>query len=395
MLSTFETSLGPSEPHQQEYAQSRQKHIRSLLQSCPEIVPAGSLVSELSYVSEAVNAVTTWHDPITSDLLAFGIAKISEKEVSKGHGARVIALVGGQCREKVQLARLTSQRVRLEGLGSRFGTSKVDDEDCCWWASPHGPVQQVCFSERDGWPSKWLAVRTRQHVTILRLTLKRSIAQNQCSEERNDQVPTRLSVENIVTIRSDGLHVYVTFNPWDEMQVAVIDAKGCLAIWHVERSESKSGRWTARSGPKTDSLDGEHSQDMKETDGWGKVLWVSDSRTMVAATRKTFIVHAIDSPENHLNRPILLPEKDSGWILDMKRSKADPSHVFLLTSHRIFFIRILSATEREIGGEENIGAEILLSCLHHRAPRDISLCMSIGAHSDGKSRVITSYTSDP
>ena len=383
-----------SEPDHQQFSTSRRKHIKSLLRSCPELVPVGSFIPELCYISEAVSDITTWHNPMVSELLAFGVAGGYQKGASTEHGSRVIALVEGFGRESVQVACLNSQRCKWEGSKEiQFDTLKISDEDCSWWMGSKGPVQQVCFSEKDDHFSNWLAIRTLQCISIVSLTFSetptiRSSESIRVHGNRNHRL-TSLSIDKIIDIslaETGRVLVYVAFNPWNEQHIAAIDTKGHFTLWSIIRKEGTRDVWTAKSGHIVNVFDGQDSSDNKESDGWGKIMWAGDANNMVAATRKVFSVYAIESPMRRLKCPTLLEEKRQGWILDMQRSPDNSSHVFVLTSHRIFCLNLLSAREREATEEGDVGTKILVSCIHHREPKDISLRLSLSAGNDSESR---------
>ena len=372
----------------QEFSVYRRKQIKTILSSLPEIVPIGPLLPELCHVSETIDALTACYDPITSDLFDFGVAKGNQEETLGENEDRVIALVGGLCRERVQVTRLTSEPLEWEDSSRLwFNTMRIDNRDTFWWTGPNGPVQQVCFSGKDGHPSGWLAIRTLQHITILRPTLRDgSTARKIDRHRRGYPASTSLLVDEVLEIslvQQGRILAHIAFDPWNEQQIAAIDTKGRLTVWYLEVEEKTRSRWTTRLDLTVFDSDKERSQSTEKTDGWGVVMWTGDTEIIVAATRTMFSVRTISTPETFLEVPEVLPEKELGWILDVKRSGANPFHVFVLTSHRLFRLSLLNTVERETEEETNIEAKIILSCLHYRDPRDLSLCMSLCADQNG------------
>ena len=74
--------------------------------------------------------------------------------------------------------------------------------------------------------------------------------------------------------------------------------------------------------------------------------------------------------------PRLFEPKSADQIVDMKRSPSNLSHIFLLTSSRIFWLNVSNYQNHRGGGLE-AGAQILLSWVHFRDQQDSSLRLNV------------------
>ncbi|KAI4135293.1 MAG: hypothetical protein LQ347_000811, partial [Umbilicaria vellea] len=132
-------------------------------------------------------------------------------------------------------------------------------------------------------------------------------------------------------------------------------------------------------------------------DGWDSILWAGDTNTVVVADHHTLAIFNLMAPRQRLAASNLHFEKDADWILNLKRSPLDDSHLFLVTSSRIMCLRIRGSGQDEDVKDEDvkyedikdedikdedvkdlrIGAEILFSTRHFRDQEDISLRLQL------------------
>ena len=370
-------------------ATERTQNIKDLTRQYPALQAASSLLPELAQVSEVVEEVTSGHDPTVSELLAIGEAVDPD---SRGHGFKTVsiaAFAGGSTGESVRVVLLhkeklgwkDSKNIRLNAF-----TSKGGEEG--WWTGNGSPMQQLVFAEAEGRPTSWLAVRYHGAISVLRPQLRRNADLLQLAYAASNRTSqSRLSADHIVTLPMDKANGVpysdVTFNPWYNQQIATIDQTGAWAVWDVEKTEKRAkGRtfWTInkiRCGGLHDDLYEGETLSSNVADGWGAVLWAGDLSTVIVAGRRMLAIFDIKGSSRRLVTPNLVSATTSEWILDVKRSSKDPTHVFVTTTFRVFWLQIASFAGNHARGEMAAGAKCLLSWRHFRDPGDISLSLQV------------------
>ena len=388
----FQSPLPAPTAHVQS-ATERARNIKDLTHQYPELLPASSLLPGLGQVSEVVDEVTSSHDPTTSELLAIGEAVDSDHKGHRGlKTVSIAAAAGGAAGEAVRLVLLNnvklgwedSKNIRLSAFSSKGGEEG-------WWYGNGSPVQQLVFAEAEGRPSPWLAVRYHEAIAVLQPELRRNTYMPPLAAS-NRNTPSRLSANHIMTLRID--HAYdvpysdVTFNPWYNQQIATIDQKGSWAVWDIEKREkqAKGTRfWNVkktRYGELFDGLPEGETLNSSVADGWGVILWAGDPSRIIVASRRIFAVLDITGNPRRLLSPKLLSSTTLEWILDVKRSSKDLTHVFVITTLSIFWLQVTSPAGTYDLEELAVGAKCLLSWRHFRDPEDISLSLGVADHSE-------------
>ena len=384
----IQSPLHGSTPHIQR-ATERTQNIKDLTRQYPELQPASSLLPALAQVSEVVEEVASGHDPTVSELLAIGEAVDLH---SRGHGFKTVpiaAFAGGSTGESVSLVLLHNEKLgwkESKNIRLNAFTSKGGEEG--WWTGNGSPIQQLIFAESEGRPTSWLAIRYHGAISVLRPQLRRNADLLPLAYAASNRTPqSRLSADHIVTLPPDKANGVpysdVAFNPWYNQQIATIDQTGAWAVWDVEKTQKRAkGRtfWTInkiRHGGLHDDLSEGETPSSSVADGWGAVLWAGDLSTVIVASRRIFAIFDIKGSPRRLVTPNLVSATTSEWILDLKRSSKDPTHVFVTTTFRIFWLHIASFAGSHADGEMAVGAKCLLSWRHFRDPEDISLTLQV------------------
>lgn len=375
-------------------ATERTHNIKDLTNQYPELLPASSLLPGLAQVSEVVDDVTSSHDPVRSKLLAIGEAVDSD---SKRRGLKtlsVAAVAGGGAGEAVRLILLTKHKLGWEGSKNiQLSTFSSEGGEEGWWYGNGSPIQQLVFAEAQGRPSSWLAVRHHGAISVLRPELRRDpgiLSLAQSPSIRN--TPSRLNANHVVTLSIGQAHNVpfsdVAFNPWYNQQIATIDQEGAWAVWDIEKVEKQAkGRrfWTVkqiRLGRLLDGLPEGETSTSSLLDGWGVVLWAGDLSTIIVASRRMLAVFDITGDPRRLLAPNIVSTTTAEWILDVKRSPKDSTHVFVTTTSSIFWLQVTSSAHTHHGEEVAVGAKCLLSWRHFRDPEDISLGLEVADDSE-------------
>lgn len=391
---TIAPSTEISSRHSSHLAVGRAHDIKKLIGAYPELVPGISLLPGLEKTSEAIVNATSRHDPAVSQLLAFGKAADLDNQRSGARTVPIAAIAGGDAREAVRLVRLSHEYLRWLGHSTiGLKTPTLGDGDQGWWIGNESPIQQLCFAEAGGEPGTWLAVRYSGATTILRPLLRRLPvpatflkgpgAYRKCFPSSRIDANPILSLP--VELTGGAPHADVSFNPFNERQFAIVDQRGHWSIWNIKGQHRRRHLWNATAGPNghINAADDDNedvkagiSADVKQ-DGWGLILWAGGISTIVVADRRTLAVFDLRAPSQRLVSPDLHLDTEADWILDLKRSPLNDSHVFLVTSSRILCLRFRVSDQEEDAKELKIGTEILFSTRHFRDQEDISLRLQL------------------
>ena len=370
-------------------ASDRSRTITELTQEHPELAPAAFLLSDLAQTSEAVNEVTSRHDPTVSELLAFGEAV----DITRGRGrlrkTPIVAVTAGVAGEFVKLVRLTPAQLVWDDSGdAHMDCMTARDGEEGFWMGNGSRVQQLVFAEAEGKPSHWLAVRYHGAISILRPLLLPDTDIAAFYDEGT--VPySRLDANHTLTLAEQNGVPFsdLCFNPWNNQQFATIDQKGCWTIWDIEVSVNakKKGHGTVIQrfqGHITDGHKEGPASLFPVADGWNRVLWVGAKENVAVASRRSLTVFDIENPLEKLYDLDIDQGKEGDWLLDIKQCSLDASSLFVVTSSRILWIRAPSAGDYYKSHGVKPGASILLSWEHFRDREDISLRLNIIGVSD-------------
>ncbi len=384
----FEALLAHNPSNGAQGAITRTRNIKKLAQTYPELVPGISLLPALAQVSEIVCEATSRYDPSVSELLAFGTALNRDNPRKGSKTVSIIATAGGEAGEAVRLACLRRRQIGWHANNTiGLNCPEVENKEQGWWSGYGGPIQQLCFAEGEGNANSWLAVRYPGATTILRPNLHRrtTLPVSSSSSKPRDLYPaSRLDPNPVATVpieRSGGApHANVSFNPWFEKQLAIVDQEGRWSVWDIENQNSRRNLWAVKAGSAGNIHDGQNEgldSSYIDADGWGSILWACNVHTLLVFSRRTFVLCNIKEDLEPLAGPDLALTKTVDWILDVKRSPSDKSHVFVVTSSRIFWLRIIGFGEMKTVGDPDVGAKILLSWRHFLDQMDISLGLSV------------------
>ncbi|KAF6224199.1 hypothetical protein HO133_010774 [Letharia lupina] len=379
-------------------ATERAQNIKDITHQYPELLPASSLLPALAQVSEVVEDVTSSHDPTVSELLAFGEAVDLDNIGHRSEKVPIAAVAGGDAGEAVRLVLLNHEKLGWEGSKNlRLSAFSAKGGEEGWWSGNGSPIQQLVFGEAEGRPSSWLAVRCHGAVSVLRPQLRRTADMLPFAHAASNHNPSsRLNVNHIVTLPihqvNDAPYSDIAFNPWYNQQIATVDQKGGWALWDIEKKEKQArGKksWTVqkiRDGGLLGGLPEGETLTSSVADGWGTVLWAGDLSTIVVARRRMLAVYGIAGKPRRLVAPSLVSTTTSEWILDVKRSSKDSTHVFVITTFSIFWLQIAGSAGNRKGEEVAAGAKCLLSWRHFRDPEDISLRLRVAEDSESGDR---------
>ena len=319
------------------------------------------------------------YDPLIGDLISFGKAVNLDNHYSGARAVDIAAVAGGPAGEAVRLIRLGRQQLQWERNTKTFlSIKKLGGGEQCVWMSNSSPVQQMCFSNGVDGPGSWLAVRSTVLVTILRPVMRRLPVPTHSIRSRSGHSFSRLDPNPFVqlSIKRTGGESFadVSFNPWNDHQLATVDLNGHWSIWNIKGQYQRRSTWTLEAGPAGHLENQGPGLEIVTEDGWGAVLWAANLNTLVVVRRSVIAVYDVENGPVRLSTCNLNFLTQSDIILDIKRSLKSPCNVYVLTSTKIVWLRLDVDTEDGRNESQPI-AIVLLSWWHYRSYEDISLHM--------------------
>jgi RNA polymerase I-specific transcription initiation factor RRN6 len=250
------------------------------------------------------------------------------------------------------------------------------------------PIRQIRFSSGLEGPNNLLAIRLKSSTLVCQPlyhkqpSLTRPI-RHFAFKKSQTQNRSRIDVNPLVeisTVQTGGCtQVDVTFNPWSQNQLGIIDEKGNWNIWDFSGAFKNSDYQTLhclQTGSLSRSSDGS-VDDSKyvQHDGWGKIEWVGDVNTFIACNRRDAALYNSEDGTTTSSNIEFNWSSASEWILDVK-AFSESSQLFILTT-----LRILCLDIRNHKGQSSSPQVPQLSWQHHRDPDDLTLrltSLSIG-----------------
>ena len=377
-------------------AYTRSQNIKDLARIYPELVPAAHFLPQWTQKSESVEEFSSTVDPLRSDLLALCELFSTGQEASEVQNTRIAAVAGGNSGDIVRLLRLNQVQYGWQDHDAvHFLSNTLQKGVESRWEGQHGPVQQLCFAGKlQPEHACWLAVRYHTTTIIIQLSTApertslglgpyiRPITHKLAAAAIYGSVIVTLPIK-----RTGGTpHADICFSPWSRRRFGILDQQGRWSIWtihgHSQRRELPEAKILA-TGSIYENSDKTVNLSDSFHDGWGRMLWIDTPKTVLLAMRTCLTAFHIELPLKRLWTPEPALSGDGDWILDMKRSSLDLSHVFVLTTTRIFWLRTYI---HEVPGTSNTDLFIksLLSWKHFRDPADISLRISVLGNSDSR-----------
>lgn len=372
-------------------ANRRKNVIQQLLEDYPEIAPASALLPPWAEESEVIQDSTAQYDPAISDILAFGRAYHPLHHRKSPQNVPVVAIPGGAAGEFIRVIQLIPAIVGWgEGSDVQLRDNVFQPRVQGLWCGNGSRIQQLQFAQSDDGPTEWLAVRYGGNTSILRVILRATEVPTRDSTSRlpaiEDNADFCIELKQVVTVsmqRSGGApHAAICFNPWNPRQFAVVDQAFHWTVWTIRSINTKTDVWTVDAGASGYLVqdrtgdDEESAPNESKFDGWGAVDWVDNGTSLIVCNRRRIVCFEAQNP----SRPRLIPdlglENTRDWILDVKKAPTNPTHLFIVTSSRVFLLRLTS----EHAGDEDqqqLDVKILLSWTHFRNDFDVSLSMQV------------------
>ena len=369
-----------------------------LVKNCPEVFPANVISTALAQEPSAIDIELSSN---VGSLLEIGRAV----DIDRVSGSRKPQILAMPCGEAGHILRLVRPCIESYGWGKQSAVRVSLMDPACpdqgYWVGTGGVIRQISFADDSKGSGTWLAVRQAAATTIFRPMYGEIPATARSFHGHRMTVPSsNLDPNPVVTLEAERTgskcHVDVSFNPWYPRQFAVIDQHGRWSIWDVEGLEHRNSSFElvpGRSGQIYDGHIPDQGLKMAEPDlldGWHRILWVSGVKTLAVCNRRHLAVFDVKGTPTRLDCPEFLAADNSDSILDVKRSAANLSHLFVLTTSRVFWIGLTPACEQGDSPNGYVGAKVILSYRHFRDGNDETMKLAVVNDERGK-EIITQY----
>lgn len=324
----------------------------------------------------------------TGQLLALGAA-VDESRMPAYRTEPIIAMPYG---EAGNVLRLLRPRIENYGWGIqssvRLPLMNASIAEKGHWVGTGGRIYQVVFAEDGKFSSTWLAVRQLSVITIFRPMYH--ISHTPAFKPDTFGVsfpPSHISANPVALLNAQQCgsksFIDLSFNPYYPRQFAVIDEAGFWCIWDIEGRKSLTLAAGKQGTVKNETMTQTASNEEEITDGWHRIVWLTNVSTIAVCDRRSLVVFDITATPKRLRTHRLFLPSSSDWILDIKRSAIHSDHLYVLTSSRIFWLKIIAFDE----GKKHVssGAKLILSYRHYRDPNDNTMSLEVLTDNDGKS----------
>jgi RNA polymerase I-specific transcription initiation factor RRN6 len=377
-----------AEQQQQRYTRQLEFGVSNLVRTHPELAPARPLLSTLHRVSEAVSTTTAGYDPANGHVIAYGYVFADGYENRKKR-VHLLAVPGGRNGEALRLVRLRKQPYGWQPGGETLDLPSPVDE-VGWWMGKGAPIQQICFAEplREHDRTSLLAVRLSGCIVILNPRYHIGLVPPAGVSVDCIYPPSRVGADILFEITPScahgGIHVDVSFNPWNHKEIAVIDHDGKWTVFRIDRLNKRSKfrvPTLIRTGHIKDQVFANVPRDLLtedafRDDGWARILWAGNSSSIIICTRLRI---ASFNFKSEIASELLLPSTKglpNGCHLDLVRCPNRPHWVFLLTTEHILWVDV-SELDDDLMDKRYNRARVILCTRHFRSPSDITLSMQV------------------
>lgn len=358
----------------------------------PELAACWPLVKNET-LSHVITKAAEYCDPLVTSLLDLGHAVDIGKDDSSRRAIPIAVVASGQCGNAISFRTIEEDIVELRReTPTEMRVPSIGNKESIEWCAGGAPVRQICFARTVEEKATWMAARFQHSTTIFRPQYHRQPVPAHTDHEgqrgstvyhRNSRLHANPLVE-VSHLQTGGFaHADVTFNPWYPKQFALVDERGNWSIWEIsggrkKREKLRRTSWSAtclmsRSLPWLDLGDGQAIDGHPRHDGWAKIEWAGDYSGLLVSDRRCSIFYRMQNDQTCSFSIELDLDRKSEWILDIKRSPGNESHIFLLTTSRIFWLDVSSEFIPHPESNSNLSLCPRLSWRHFRDPEDVTL----------------------
>ncbi|KAJ5909151.1 hypothetical protein N7495_001833 [Penicillium taxi] len=310
-------------------------------------------------LSNFVSVTSDFYDPQVSTLLDLGSAW-SIRHFDMGARVSIAAAVTGDCSTTITFRLMRADTVKLTNQGL-VRAPAIGDSESTEWSTQGARIRQICFArpvEEEEEGATWMAARLTESTVFFRPLYRQNPAAMHIyhddpaafpSDLRNSRLDANPTVEIFSSYTGGFPHADVSFNPWWQRQVAIVDSRGNWSIWIIS-GKLRKANWLVTPGQKGSLpiLDSTNANSPRH-DGWASIEWVADFSTILVADRRCAMLFQMVGEDTRSSTIELCLGKPSEWILDMQRSSQNPSHFFILTTTRLLWFDVAMSVPNAAG----------------------------------------------
>ena len=329
------------EQHKHRSSRSLRQQSRTVAKEYPEVTSSLAILPSFARSSHHITSLTATHDPLISDRLAFGKAE------SESARKNILAVTAGKAGDLVRLVRVKqTQHSWTPDRDVSLAVPEIDTTEEGWWSADGTPIQQICCADGS---IPWMAVRLIHSTVIFRPRYARpSVATPAARGVSGVSSHSRLDANPVASLslhRTGGVPpADVSFNPWHQGQIAVVDQHGTWSVWDLIDQGSNSKTCAIETVAMGHIYDGHETEIPPRTidDGWGAISFARTASTLVVCSRKFMAIFdiSISSKVDRLGIRGLDLTRNSDWILDLRNSSRSHNHIFVVTSSQVLCLHI-------------------------------------------------------
>lgn len=303
----------------------------------------------------------------------------------------IVVLASGECGNAISLYKIDEDTVELrQDAAAEVRVPSIGKSEHVQWSLGGASVRQICFGQTVEEKATWMAARFPHCTKVFRPLYHRKPTSTSIYFYGEPTTPircgaSRLDANPLVEIsrqRTGGfVHADVAFNPWYSEQLGIVDVNGNWSIWNLTHKKQTKCNWTSKrsefgSLPSLDNDDGQNTNNRSRHDGWAAIEWASAFNSFIVSDRRCPVLYRLENGQVY-SFPIELDlRRPSEWILDIKRSTCNASHVFILTTSRVFWISITLDPASTAMKSTRRSLYPLMFWRHFRDPEDTTLQLS-------------------
>ncbi|KAI1646513.1 RNA polymerase I-specific transcription initiation factor RRN6-like protein [Daldinia loculata] len=396
--------------------QATRKQQKWLLKANPEARLGNEYIHDQllsSYSSDQ------FHEGEPRDSSLFAIGELTDTSDSKKNsGAPLIATVTGEADDILRLAKPSTEEWQWgedDSVSLRTSDMKETDEFILYdedeLTGPIRYLKSVVDSKRYD-PTRWVIVQRDSGTRVFRPEYRRTPT---ISDYTNVEIPSRIAANPLFTLSKSQTggnpHSDTSFNPGIRSkppQFGLIDECGFWSIWDVSHIRIRTGKprvslskcghiekgvlshlpsrgagmaqwhkilWVGCAGSSEESQTFDFEEDVDISEAQGPFPQLIRSSTLLLCSPK--LVRLLDLTNNTFLPDLpFFGERGQDSILDVHTNLQDTQYMFVLTTSKLFVVRIYSTQEQD-WGEVQKSSAIVLSISHFRDSFDRSLKLAV------------------
>ncbi|CAG8126948.1 unnamed protein product [Penicillium olsonii] len=359
-----------------------ERNLRHLIGNAyPELAATWSSVRQ-EPLSRAITTTIERFDPESSSLFDIGYATDKRRYDKKLPPIPIAAAVSGECRNVISLRTLEDADLELHSPShTAMRAPSIGNTETSEWSKCGAPIRQVHFARLLDEDPIFMAARLLRSTTIFRPLYHFDPVPMHFPDEThlrpsNGQRNSRLDANPILEIsvaQTGGYsHADVTFNPWYQQQFGIVDTRGHWSVWEIDQAKNSRQGYPTAGLVKTGILPPPLKRSRPPLDGWASIEWIHEVGLIIVANRRDIMIYAFMDAQTAPRTVVLNMQKQSEWVLEVKRNPRNLSQFFVLTTNRILWFDMGNFGE----SDSNSYLHPRVSWRHFRDPNDTTLRLS-------------------